>query len=156
VAKVIRILIMIFAIFVGLFVIISVYILFTDSKPEKHSVSISENISPAAKQLLATSLPNITRVCPGLDKYSKSLHQKEIIDDLNATYPEYRRVTISFTIPQDDTAIPNSYRAWGHTCSMDISADGKTLTIMKDPCKSVFTDTPIEDRTGSNLVINLQ
>lgn len=139
--------------------VIFIFILFflCACSPQKEmQIVIPENISHTAKQLIIKSLPKIKRVCPGLNKYSRSLQQAEIIDDLNSEFVEYRRVTISFKVSDGKSDIPNSYRAWGHTCYMDISPDGKFLTITKDPCKSVFTDLQVENSTGSNLILTLQ
>lgn len=119
------------------------------------SLNVPANISAPAKKLVVDSFPKIRKACPGLDKYSETLRQTDIIDSLNAEYAEYRKVTIVYQVPDGKSDIPGSYRAWGHTCYLDIAADGKSIAISKDPCKSVFTDNLIEERTGNDLVIQL-
>lgn len=74
--------------------------------------------------------------CPALNKYSKDLSYDGLSDwtDLGGSMS---RVEIKFKISKEPKRIPNSFNAWGHTCSFGISPEGKTLRIQKELCVSV-------------------
>ncbi|WP_158125273.1 hypothetical protein [Vibrio fluvialis] len=74
--------------------------------------------------------------CPALNKYSKDLSYDGLSDwtDLGGSMS---RVEIKFKVSKEPKSIPNSFNAWGHTCSFGISPDGKTLRIQKELCVSV-------------------
>ena len=74
--------------------------------------------------------------CPALNKYSKDLSYDGLSDwtDLGGAMS---RVEIKFKVSKEPKSIPNSFNAWGHTCSFGISPDGKTLRIQKELCVSV-------------------
>ncbi|HWI41490.1 MAG TPA: hypothetical protein VNX25_08385, partial [Verrucomicrobiae bacterium] len=69
--------------------------------------------------------------CPGLRKYG---------EDISSTRGEFagERVFgtqegyVKLKVAERPKLIPNDYRACGHTCYLDISPDGRTLSISKD------------------------
>jgi len=82
-------------------------------------------------ELVLTSLPSIRQACPGLDKYAGSFQ--------NARVEEQFRTSIVFDINERNT-IPESYKAGGHSCFVEIEKDGSAILIEKKACKSVCLD----------------
>lgn len=74
--------------------------------------------------------------CPALNKYSNDLSYSGL-SDLTDLGGAMSRVEIKFKISKEPKSIPNSFNAWGHTCSFGIAPDGKTLRIQKELCVSV-------------------
>lgn len=78
--------------------------------------------------LVVKTLPAIRQACPGLDVYSSEF--------LNVRVQENYRTTIVFDI-SETAKLPPLFRAYGHSCFVEISPDGKDIFIDKAPCKSV-------------------
>ncbi|EKO3535627.1 hypothetical protein K1L80_002203 [Vibrio fluvialis] len=78
----------------------------------------------------------LLKQCPGLNKYSQDLSYDGLSDWTNLG-SSMSRVEIKFKVSKEPKSIPNSFNAWGHTCSFGISPDGKTLRIQKELCVSV-------------------
>ncbi len=74
--------------------------------------------------------------CPSLNEYSKDLSYAGL-SDWTGLSGAMSRVEIKFKVSKEPKSIPNSFNAWGHTCSFGISPDGKTLRIQKELCVSV-------------------
>ncbi|EKO3963169.1 hypothetical protein EI372_00455 [Vibrio fluvialis] len=91
--------------------------------------------------------------CPALNKYSKDLSYDGLSDwtDLGGAMS---RVEIKFKVSKEPKSIPNSFNAWGHTCSFGISPDGKTLRIQKELCVSVCQGKKYQGN-GNDFVTSL-
>jgi hypothetical protein len=96
---------------------------------------------PEATQLIKESWPKLMAHCPGLSKFQTDLSFQGIDDMLDPFMEEMSRVEVKFKIAEEPTAIPNSFRAWGHTCGYGISPLGAILRIQKDMCVSVCLAT---------------
>lgn len=81
--------------------------------------------------LVTNALPNIRKVCPGLDIYSRQLS--------NIRVEQLFRTAIIFEV-SGSSKIPEAYKAGGQTCFIEIDADGKNIFIEKMACKSVCQD----------------
>ncbi|MDE1531667.1 hypothetical protein PVE90_18325 [Pseudomonas carnis] len=81
--------------------------------------------------LIKTALPAIRRVCPGLDKYAPQFS--------NLRVEQQFRTAIMFEV-SSSSKIPDAYKAGGHTCFIEVDADGKNIFIEKKACKSVCLD----------------
>jgi hypothetical protein len=125
---------------------------------QKPQVSVDEGLSPEAKSLLVKSWPKIKKVCPGLVKYGKELRLDGIEDHLKSQTGSYRKVTLNFVVPDKTGRIPKEYFASGHHCALDISEDGKKLSIAERPCIAVCLDKPFQGTapdTGDELILDL-
>lgn len=81
--------------------------------------------------LIKTALPAIRSVCPGLDKYAPQFS--------NLRVEQQFRTAITFEV-SSSSRIPDAYKAGGHTCFIEVDADGKDIFIEKKACKSVCLD----------------
>jgi len=66
---------------------------------------------------------------------------------------ETSRVEVVFKITDNPVKIPNSFRAWGHTCGYGISPDGRSIRIQKRTCVSVCLGS--EYKGSTDYVSNL-
>lgn len=82
-------------------------------------------------ELVLKSLPAIRQACPGLNKYAADFE--------NARVEQQYRTSIVFHIPER-SSIPDSYKAAGHNCFIEIEGDGSAILIEKLACKSVCLD----------------
>jgi len=115
---------------------------------------VPANLGPHAKNLAEKSIPKIRAACPGLNKYGNALVYKGIEDSLNYA----NKITVMFNVSDDKSDIPNDYRAWGHSCYIDVDASGEKISIAKSPCKAVCLDQDItgtSNDTGNDMVISL-
>lgn len=81
--------------------------------------------------LVMKMLPAVRQACPGLDKYSQFFE--------NVRVEEQFRTSILFDVPES-ASIPDSYKAGGHTCYIEIDSKGKSIFIEKLACKSICLD----------------
>jgi hypothetical protein len=81
--------------------------------------------------LVSKALPAIRQACPGLDTYASQFKQIRIENNY--------RTAIVFDIPEA-ARIPNTYKASGHTCFIEIAPDGSGIFVEKAACKSVCLD----------------
>lgn len=123
---------------------------------QEFSISIPNTLSREARLLLLESLPKMRRAAPGFDRYAKDLTVVNIDEALlNFSDPGYRRLTVQMTLPRTPNFIPNEYKAFGENCFVDISRDGRWMTISKTSCKSVLLDERV-DYTPDPLVLELR
>lgn len=121
-----------------------------------------ESLSPRAKQVVDTAWPRIKAKFPGLHKYGDSVKVVAIEDMMSDRVDtEYRKVTIKLQVPYGKSSVPTSYGAFGHSCYLDISSDGSTVSVAKRPCKALLLDMPIdgtgnEHDNGNDMVVSLQ
>lgn len=95
---------------------------------------------PEIIQLVKDNWPKLLAHCPGLNKYQNDLTFEDIEDSVDPVMEEMSRADVTFRIAKDPQIIPDSFRAWGHTCRYGISPDGMTLRIQKDVCVSICLD----------------
>ena len=81
--------------------------------------------------VVTSALPAIRKVCPGLDKYAAQFS--------NLRVEQQFRTAILFEV-SNSSKIPDAYKAGGHTCFIEIDADGNNIFIEKNACKSVCQD----------------
>lgn len=81
--------------------------------------------------LVSKALPAIRQACPGLDTYSSQFKQIRVENNY--------RTAVVFDIPEA-ARIPDAYKAYGHTCFIEIAPDGSGIFVEKMACKSVCLD----------------
>jgi len=81
--------------------------------------------------LVSKTLPAIRQACPGLNKYTSQFEQVRVENGY--------RTAVVFDIPES-ARIPDSYKAYGHTCFIEIESDASSIFIEKAACKSVCLD----------------
>lgn len=81
--------------------------------------------------VVTNALPAIRTVCPGLDKYAAHFS--------NIRVEQQFRTAILFEV-SNSSKIPDAYKAGGHTCFIEVDADGNNIFIEKNACKSVCQD----------------
>lgn len=81
--------------------------------------------------VVTNALPAIRKVCPGLDKYAAQFS--------NVRVEQQFRTAILFEV-SSSSKIPDPFKAGGHTCFIEIDADGKNIFIEKKACKSICQD----------------
>lgn len=91
---------------------------------------------PEVVSIADSNWDKLINSCPGLDKYSSDLSYDGLSDWTYLGEP-MSRVEIKFKVSKAPESIPNSFNAWGHTCSFGVSPDGQTLRIQKDLCVSL-------------------
>lgn len=96
----------------------------SESAGSKFSVTTNDT-------LVANALPAIRQACPGLDKYASQFKAVRVEDNY--------RTSVVFDIPET-AQIPDSYKAGGHSCFVEIDPDGKSIIVEKLACKSVCLD----------------
>lgn len=96
--------------------------------------------SPEAVAILVKAVPRIKAICPGLATYAADLHRERTEDNFDYAPANAQRVSMVYRVAEDPTQIPGEYRAAGQRCTYDVSRDGKTLTISKQPCAMVCLD----------------
>lgn len=95
-----------------------------ESGPAEFKVITSDSV-------VTSALPAIRKVCPGLDKYASQFS--------NIRVEQQFRTAIVFEV-SSSSKIPEAYKAGGHTCFIEVDADGKNIFIEKKACKSVCQD----------------
>ena len=85
----------------------------------------------------------ITEISENMLNYSKPL------DEYN------NHLSVVFSVPDEQSGIPSSYRAWGNSCYLDIYPQDMTVWISKTACKSVFPDRVVEYDNGNSLIVTL-
>ncbi len=128
-------------------------------KPKQElQISVAADLNPEAKTIVTEAWPKIKQACPGLNKYASSLQFDGIEENFSYAPEHAQRVSIKFKIPDNDQNIPLNYVANGHTCYLEVSRDGKTLTVSKNACKAVCLDKEIHGTSYENnqLMLSLQ
>ncbi|EJL6858795.1 hypothetical protein NMS86_001247 [Vibrio cholerae] len=107
----------------------------------------------ATIEIVDSNWDKLIAKCPGLNKYSADLTYDGLTDMTYLDTP-MSRVEIKFKVAKEPSVVPNSFKAWGHTCAFGISPDGKNLRIPKDLCVSVCQGKEYQP-TGKNYVTSL-
>ena len=81
--------------------------------------------------VVVKALPAIRKACPGLDKYAPLFS--------NIRVEQNYRSAILFEVAES-SKIPDTYKAGGNTCFIEVDADGKNIFIEKQACKSICQD----------------
>lgn len=82
-------------------------------------------------ELVLKVLPATRLACPGLSRYSHDFQDVRV--------EQQYRTAIVFHVP-DHSSIPDTYKAGGHNCFIEIEGDGSAILIEKLACKSVCLD----------------
>ena len=120
------------------------------SEPVKQLVlNIPDNTPIEVKQLLESNWNKTRLACPGLDKYTEALEFVKIDNNFNyADRPENQRAWAEYIIKENQNSTPG-YILTGNHCFLEISRDGKTLSVDKGACKSLCMDKDLRGTDGA-------
>ncbi|MFD2645115.1 hypothetical protein [Pseudomonas japonica] len=99
--------------------------------PEQSQSSASVFTVETKDDLVRKALPATRLACPGLDRYASQFD--------NVRVEKHFRTSIVFHIPEDST-VPESYKAGGQNCFVEIEDDRSAIVVEKLACKSVCLD----------------
>lgn len=120
---------------------------------QEFQIVIPQELDNEPKAIVMKAWPAVKRACPGLDRYSDMITFDGIETSISAGMDKWLeetghkekegKVTIRFKV-SEESKNPTIYRAYGHTCFLEISRNGKYLTIPKEPCASLCLDRNVE------------
>ena len=126
------------------------FVLFGCGQQQSFDIAVPDTLDPKAKQVLQEAWPKVKKACVGLDRHAKALQFEGIQNNYS--------IAVVFRVPEQSSSIPDRFMAAGHTCYLEVSQDGKQLTVAKEGCKAVCLDRQIQqdDPTGQgNLELPL-
>lgn len=132
-----------FAIFIGgLFTVVAIGVIVAIAKDDKAS-TLPKGIPPDLQDVFSTAWPKVQSACPGLRLYETDLTLVGIEDNRPYAPLVAHRISIKYKVSDAPKAIPENFIAHGHTCFVEVTPDGKTLSISKDPCVAVCRGTSV-------------
>lgn len=103
-----------------------------DGTPEQLATAPSIFSVDTQDELILKTLSATRLACPGLNKYANAFESIRV--------EEQYRTAIVFHIPES-SSIPDSYKAAGQNCFIEVEYDGSAIFLEKLACKSVCLDT---------------